>query len=743
MTAANGTGIATGTGDGAGTRPGLISMAAGGAELLLDASGDSVPRVVHWGAELGPLADGGAGLGSALAVAGAGAQYGTALIPSPGDGWFGRPALSGHRNGTAVPVRLRLVEPVEASRGRAVAADDGAEEDKAWRAGGAVHFRAADEVAGLALDTALELSAHGVLRVRHRVTNTGQAPYTLDRLVALLPVPSQAVEVLDFAGRWGRERSPQRAAIRQGVWSRENRRGRSGFDAGPVLVGSAGFGFRAGEVWGVHAGWSGNHVQYVERLADGAAVLGAGELLEPGEIRLPTGQWYQSPWVYFAASAAGLDALSAAFHESLRARDRHPRAARPVTLNIWEAVYFDHALDRLLELADTAASVGVERFVVDDGWFRHRRADDAGLGDWYVDESVWPRGLHPLADRVRGHGMQFGLWFEPEMVNPDSDLARAHPHWLLSDPARPPYEQRHQQALDLARPEAFAYLLERISSLVEEYRIDYIKWDHNRDIAEPLHNGVPGVHAQTAAVYRLLDALRSRHPGLEIESCSSGGARVDLGILARTDRVWGSDNIDPLERQSISRWTSLLIPYELIGAHVGSSPAHVSGRATELSFRAATALFGHAGIEADLTGWSEDGLGRLTAWIDTYKRLRPLLHSGSIVRVDHADPAAWVHGVVAADRSHAVFAYVQLETSTYEVGAAMRFPGLNPDADYALTVLPAVSARPRTWPAWASGADDSGLILSGRLLSVSGVAAPALVDKPGQAFVVELREVAR
>jgi alpha-galactosidase len=289
----------------------------------------------------------------------------------------------------------------------------------------------------------------------------------------------------------------------------------------------------------------------------------------------------------------------------------------------------------------------------------------------------------------------------------------------------------------VARPQAYAYLLERIDALVREYRIDYIKWDHNRDIAEPLHDGAAGVHQQTLAVYRLLDELRARHPDLEIESCSSGGARVDLGILERTDRVWGSDNIDPLERQAIQRWTSLLLPYELIGAHVGSSPAHVSARATELSFRSATALFGHAGIESDITGWGEEDLDRLTQWIAEYKRLRPLLHTGAVVRADHPDPAAWLHGVVAQDRGHALFAYVQLATSVYEHGAPLLFPGLDQQADYDVSVLPVVSAAPATWPDWVDA--EQPVAFSGRVLTVLGLEAPRLVDKPGQSFVVEMR----
>ncbi|MEU6415313.1 alpha-galactosidase [Microbispora sp. NPDC046933] len=680
----------------------MLVLSADGVGLVLDVAGPRLPRVLHWGACPGPLAE----------LPPMPAQD---LVPSQGDGWFGRPVLSGHRDGAWRPPRFTLLRPAEVEGGR-------------------VEARAADLEGGLELRTEIELTVQGVLRIRHELVNTASSPYTLDRLACLMPLPAQAGEVLDFAGRWARERSPQRAPLLQGVWSRENRRGRTWFDAGPLVAGTPGFGFRTGEVWAVHVAWSGNHVQYVERLAEGDTVLAAGELLEPGEVRLGRGESYRTPWVYFASSQDGLDGLSRRFHEMLRARDGHPRSARPVTMNTWEAVYFDHREDRLLALADAAAEVGAERFVVDDGWFRHRRGDDAGLGDWYVDESVWPDGLHTLVRRVREHGMQFGLWFEPEMANPDSDLIRAHPDWLLADPQRWPLPLRNQHTLDVARPEVYAYLLDRIGSLVAEYGIDYIKWDHNRDIAEPVHEGVPGTHAQTEAVYRLLDELRARFPELEIESCSSGGARADLGILERTDRIWGSDNIDPIERQHIQRWTGLLLPYELIGSHVGSSPAHITGRATTLGFRAATALFGHAGVEADITAWTADDRKALAEWIALYKRLRPLLHTGELVRADHPDPAVLVHGVVAPDRGRAVFAYAQVATSATERPVPVRLPGLDLDAEYTVAAIPgAVSGPVDRRPQWAAG----DVRLTGRALAVIGLPAPLFHDKPGNAFLVE------
>lgn len=284
--------------------------------------------------------------------------------------------------------------------------------------GSIFRYVASDEAAELTVSGTVELLASGMLRLRHIVRNDGTTPYSLEGLETALPVSSHATELLDFTGRWARERAPQRQAFNYGSWVRENRRGRTGHDATiGLLAGTPGFSFRDGEVWALHVAWSGNHVTYAENLVDGLPVLGGGELLLPGEITLAPGQEYESPWLYAAYSSAGIDGISAAFHRQLRERSLRPR---PVVLNTWEAVYFDHDLARLTSLADTAATIGVERFVLDDGWFRHRRDDSAGLGDWYVDETVWPDGLTPLIKHVRALGMEFGLWFEPEMVNTDS-----------------------------------------------------------------------------------------------------------------------------------------------------------------------------------------------------------------------------------------------------------------------------------------------------------------------------------
>ncbi len=622
-----------------------LHLRASGVSVLLALDPHLLPRVVHWGADLGDLDEDGALAvvsASAPAVSHSGYDAPTVveLLPQPAHGHAGRGALAGSRDGTGWSP---LFGPAE------VHLD-----------GDHLTVTAADDDAGLSLRTELRLEPQGVLMLRHQLTNTGAGDYDLAALPVQLPLPARATELLDLAGRWSRERVPQRHDLAFGAWVREQRRGRPGHDS-PLLLaaGTPGFGFRHGEVWGVHVAWSGDSTFWAERLPEGRAGIGGGELLRTGEVRLAPGESYTSPWLYAVHSGAGLDGLTHRLHDWFRDRPVHPRSPRPVVLNTWEAVYFDHDLARLHELAEQAASIGVERFVLDDGWFTGRRSDHAGLGDWRVDEDVWPDGLHPLVDRVTALGMDFGLWVEPEMVNPDSDLARAHPDWLLAPDDRPALPWRHQQVLDLARTEAWEHILERLDELLSTYPIRYLKWDHNRDLVDADHQGRPGVRAQTLAFYALLDELRARHPDVEIESCASGGGRVDIEVLARTDRIWASDCTDALERQLVQRWTGLLVPPELVGAHVSAPRNHQTGRVLDLAFRAGTALFGHFGIEWDVSTATEEERAELAAWVALYKELRALLHHGDVVRADHTQPGSELHGVVSRERDDAVFALVQ------------------------------------------------------------------------------------
>ena len=319
---------------------------------------------------------------------------------------------------------------------------------------------------------------------------------------------------------------------------------------------------------------------------------------------------------------------------------------RPVHLNTWEALYFDHRLPDLMALADAAAGVGVERFVLDDGWFQGRHHDRAALGDWWADAGKYPDGLGPLAQHVVARGMQFGLWFEPEMLNPDSDLHRAHPDWVLQIDGRPMLTARNQLVLDIARPDVSDYLFDKLHALLASQPISYIKWDHNRDLASAGNaQGRPAWRAQVPAAYALMDRLRAAHPALEIESCSGGGGRIDFAVLQRSHRVWTSDNIDAASRVAIQRGMLQFFPPEVMGAHIGTAPAHSTGRSQAMAFRGAVALAGHLGVELDVRHLDDDTRRQLTGWIRLYKQWRGLLHHSRVWLGDAGDDLVWqMHG---------------------------------------------------------------------------------------------------
>ena len=690
---------------------------AAGSSLLLavcdDGQGATVPVLLHWGADLGDLGEDDV---AAIVRARTPTVPHSALdrprwlaaLPETVTGFTGTPAVEGVRAGATGPWAPRF---------------------DAWSLthdGHTAHLRAADEESGLTVALTVGMDEDGVVMARSSLTNTGPGDYTVSALRCVLPVGPEATEVLDLTGRWTRERSPQRRPFAQGTWQRSGRHGRTGHDATLVMVaGTPSFGFRTGSVWGVHLAWSGDHVHYAERTPEGESLLGAHELLGPGELVLAPGEAYTTPWLLGSWSGEGLDPMSHRLHAWVRRSARHRPATRPVMLNTWEAAYFDHDLEKLSRLADAGAAVGVERFVLDDAWFKGRRSDYAGLGDWTVDPEVWPQGLHPLVDHVRGLGMEFGLWVEPEMVNLDSDLVREHPDGVLRGRSALPPEWRHQQVLDLQNPAAFSHIRNALGALLHEYDISYLKWDHNRDLVDTSHAGRPAVHGQTRALYALIDDLKGEHPHLEIETCASGGGRVDAGILLRTDRVWPSDTIDALERQHIQRWTTLLVPPELVGTHVGGPEAHTTGRRHRLGFRAATALLGHFGVEWDISAVPAQEREELAGWIATYKQVRDLVGSGLLVRGDHPDPALLVTGVVSRDRAEAVYVLATVASSATQTPLPVRLPGLDPDRRYAVERIGPEEGGPLVdmGQSWLGGEP---LVLPGSVLGAAGVRLPVL-----------------
>lgn len=633
--------------------------------LELDTRGDLLPRILWAGVATSATAAPG---GYPSTFRGPGVP----LLGEHAHELFTRPHLIGHRVGApgsdaAWSTRF-VVSDVDSSDERLV-------------------VRAGDAAAGLELVAELEALPGGLLRARHTITSTGEGSYHLAALDVVLPAADDLVEVLDFTGRHEGERTPQRHVVTDGLWVREGREGRPGLGGATLaVIGTAGFDTRTGTVLGVHVAWSGNCSYRVERSPDLGATIGGGELVQPGEVVLEQGDAYTTPWVVLGASEEGLDGLAAAFHAYERSWPAHPKH-QPVVLNVWEAVWFDHDLSRLREIADRAARVGIERFVLDDGWFHGRRDDTAGLGDWWVDHDVWPEGLTPIAAHVRSLGMQFGLWFEPEMVNPDSELYRAHPDWILATGARVPQLHRSQLVLDLSRPEVWQHVHDHVHQVLSSAPVDYVKWDHNRELLDAgsaVRGGAAAVHDQTHAFYRMLDSLRDLHPDIDWESCASGGGRIDLGVLERTQRVWTSDMTDALARQHIQRWTAQLVAPEYLGAHVSSPVAHQTGRTLPLDFRAGTAMFGAFGVEWDLSTASDDELDALAEWVALHKQFRPLLHSGRLVRPESSDPAVLLHGVVSTDGDQALLAHVQLDESASNRGTVVRVPGLADEAAYAL-----------------------------------------------------------
>lgn len=556
-----------------------------------------------------------------------------------------------------------------------------------------------------------------------------------------LQLPDHLTQLTSFEGRWSNEFQRREIDLFLGSFLRENRKGKTSHDNFPaVLLHSSHTGEQQGECYGFHLGWSGNHRTRLELLADGRSYLQMGELLLPGELALQPGESYQSPTLYASYAADGFSALSRNFHRFVRQQllsKAQRQKPRPVHYNTWEGIYFNHDVDTLKQLADSVAALGVERFVLDDGWFKGRRGDFAGLGDWTVDSAIYPEGLTPLISHVNALGMEFGLWFEPEMVNPDSDLYRAHPDWVLSTANNQQLRFRNQLVLDLSRPEVSQYLFAAIDGILRQYpQIVYIKWDINRDLNHP-GNGVgqPAVHQQTLAWYALVDKLKAAHPGLEIESCSSGGARVDYGALAHTDRVWTSDSNDALDRLQIQRGCSFFFPSDVMGAHVGPRDCHITGRRVSLEMRAAVAMFGHMGIEMDPRELTAAETQALTAAIALHKSQREFIHNADLYRLD-ADGYSLNFGLVAPEKHKALFSYNSITETARTMPPRYRFVGLSPQQSYRISLV---------WPLQLTEYSASvlsqieGAVVTGEALMQFGLQMP--ITHPQTSLVFELLAV--
>lgn len=633
------------------------------------------------------------------------------ILPDPRTGWRGPVLVSLSDKGRTITPRwtgLMLREHHE--HAPAIAAE--------WH----------DQHLGLMLTISWSMQAGDLIAAQTTITSTGGGNLALTSCAALLlPLPRGMDHVTHFAGRWADDMRAERLAITRAALGWASRGGKSGFAGGDWLVFDD---EQTGARLGFHLAWSGDHEVRIERDDEGKATLLAEAPLDAQPLSS-----FTSPEALFAW-APDADTLTHAFHTHARARltrsPANPPRIRKVHLNTWEACAFDFDEARLMALAGEAALLGAERFVLDDGWFKGRSSDRAGLGNWTADPERFPNGLGPLIDHVRALGMDFGLWVEPEMVSPDSDLYRAHPDWCLHETGLPRPTERHQLALNLALPEVREYVFESVARLLAEHDIAYLKWDHNRRLF-PQGDAL----AQASALHSIWARLREAFPDTMIESCSSGGGRIDMSLIGLCERVWPSDNNDPIERGRIMREWSRFLPLEVLGNHVGPSPNPITGRRTAMDFRAKVALFGHMGVEADPARMTDAERATLAAHIALYKAWRDVLHAGALWHLDYPDPA--VTGMIVTHEGKALALAAQTAFSPVFDAAPVRLKGLEAQARYRVTL-------PAPWPARAAAylanpdAWRDGLTLSGAALMAQGLALP--LTHPETAWLIALEKIA-
>lgn len=579
--------------------------------------------------------------------------------------------------------------------------------------------------------------ATGVIARSARIANRGGKAFTIERMAsATMTLPAAADYRLHFlsgrhAGEFTLESVPLTTALstiesRNGItshwhnpWFAIDRVGDAGEDHGPVWFGAL--------------AWSGSWAITAGRDALGRVRIAGGYNPYDFSWRLKPGETLDTPTFHIGYSGDGMGGASRLFHRYQRAHILpHPEKLRPVIYNSWEATGFDVSEAGQMALADKAARIGVERFVVDDGWFSTRDSARSGLGDWQVSARKFPNGLKPLIDRVHALGMDFGLWVEPEMVNPDSDLYRRHPDWIINFAGRPRTEGRSQFVLNLARPEVRDHVLKTLDKLLSENDIQYLKWDHNRAWTEPGWPEAAPEDQQRLSVtyvrnlYWIIDTLRARHPGLEIESCAGGGGRIDLGIMARTDEVWPSDNTDPFDRLAIQYgFTHAYTPAAMM-AWVTDSPNWANGRTTSLTYRFLSSMQGGLGIGADLNRWTDADFTTAGTMVKEYKTIRKSVQQGSLYRIAGPDGEMAINAYVSADRRQAVLFRMLHSSLARDTVERVRLKGLDPEAIYGVRMIGGGKLAP-SMPARASG----------RQWMEWGFAAPLTGDFAGDAYVFE------
>ena len=558
--------------------------------------------------------------------------------------------------------------------------------------------RMQDETTGLTLELLYGVFAQqDVITRAARLTNHGDTPLRLDKAAsACLDLPFGRWDLLHFHGRHAMERQLEREAVGTNIQTISSVRGSSSHHNNPFLILCQQDATEtSGACYGVMMVYSGSYQMEVERSQTGLVRVVSGIQEERFAWNLKPGETFDTPEVILSFAAEGLTPLSQQYHRFLRrniCRGPWKDKRRPVLINNWEATYFDFNTEKIVKIAEKAASLGVEMMVLDDGWFGTRNDDNQGLGDWTVNCEKLPGGLDPLIGQIHALGMKFGLWIEPEMVNENSNLYRTHPDWALTLPGRKPAMGRNQLVLDLSRPEVVDYLAEAIGKLLREHHIEYIKWDMNRSMSDVYSRAFPAeqqgeiMHRYMLGVYALAERLTQGFPEVLFEGCAGGGGRFDAGMLCYYPQIWCSDDTDAIERLTIQHGTSFGYPVCTMGAHVSACPNHQTGRTTPIDTRAVVAMSGTFGYELDLGKLKRTECTAVKNQIKRFKRLNDLIRTGDYYRL--TDPAentyftAWQFA--AEDGSEALLNLVVTHPQANPLPIHLCFRGLEEDAVYEL-----------------------------------------------------------
>ena len=505
-----------------------------------------------------------------------------------------------------------------------------------------------------------------------------------------LDLPMNDYDMIHFAGTWGREREMVRTPLKLGMKAEaENARGGSGHQINPfVMIASPDADETHGEVYGFSLIYSGNHSTVAKVDQFGGLRIQQGINPHQFSWKLESGECFTTPQSVLCYSAQGFGALSREYHDLYRnnlMRSKWTNECRPILINNWEGTYFDFTEEKLLTMAQKAKEAGIELFVLDDGWFGKRNDDHSSLGDWIVNKEKLPSGIDGLAKKMNDIGLKFGLWIEPEMVSPDSNLYRQHPDWAITVTERTPREIRHQLVLDLSRDEVCEYIIGAVSAILSNANVEYIKWDMNRQITEMPSLGFN--HRYTLGYYKIMSAITAAFPHVLFEGCSAGGGRFDAGVLAYMPQIWTSDNSDAIARLKIQYGTSMCYPVSSISSHVTASPNHQCGRITSLKTRGDVAYAGTFGYELDITKATEEEFEEIRQQIKTNKKIQPLVCSGDFYRLLNPfenNYCAWE--LVSGDKNTFFLFACKILAQAQSKNPKLKLQGLDPHKQYKNTL---------------------------------------------------------